>query len=225
MDDGSEPVRDPGDDRGDADDRGGADVDPVVLERLHDDLAALREDFRSAPEVPAEVTDRVVAALRAAPGHAARPAVPVRIRRAGLIVGIGATAVAAVLGAVMLARAPQPTAPPSGLAYGPTANEMTVADRPVPVPLPEPEIVALLTRAPQLGPLTDPQRLTSCLSGLGYPPGTEVLGARELEFDGQPAVLLLLPGDSADTLAAKVVAPECNAAHTGLSADSVLARP
>ncbi|MGC1155965.1 MAG: hypothetical protein WA925_28795, partial [Mycobacterium sp.] len=75
------------------------------------------------------------------------------------------------------------------------------------------------------GPLADPQRRASCLTGLGYPADARVLGARPVEIAGRPAVLLLLPGDAAGALTALAVAPTCSAVETGLSADRIVHRP
>jgi hypothetical protein len=41
---------------------------------------------------------------------------------------------------------------------------------------------------------------------------------------GQPAVLMLLPGDSPETVVAVVVEPGCSGAHTGLLAKVLVTR-
>lgn len=196
----------------------GDDLDPAVVERLRRDLAELGSDEASAPDVPPEVTERVLAALRAEPAHTvARP--PLRRPQViGLVVGLGAAVTAVIVGAVMLNRPEPPTFP-----AGPTAEMITV-ERPTAIPLPHPQIIELLSRAPDYGPLTDPGRLGSCLGGLGYPPGTAVLGARPLDMRGQPGVLLLLPGESPDDVVAVVVEPGCSGVHTGLLAKSLVSR-
>jgi hypothetical protein len=119
----------------------------------------------------------------------------------------------------MLGRDPAPTYP-----AGPTAQQITV-DRPATaIPLPDSQILALLTQTPDYGPLRDVRRRASCLAGLGYGPATAVLGARPLDMRGQPAVLMLLPGDTAATVVAVVVEAGCSDAHTGLLAKSELTR-
>jgi hypothetical protein len=194
------------------------DLDPAVVERVRRNLAELGSNEASAPDVPPEVTERVLAALRAEPAHTvARPPLR-RLQVIGLVVGLGAAVTAVIVGAVMLNRPEPPTFP-----AGPTAETLTV-DRPAAIPLPRAQIIELLSRTPDYGPLTDPQRRGSCLSGLGYPPGTTVQGARPLDVRGQPGVLLLLPGDSPDDVLAVVVEPGCSAAHTGLLAKSLLTR-
>jgi hypothetical protein len=115
----------------------------------------------------------------------------------------------------MLARGPS-----SPLSTGPTARTITVS-RPA-IPLSEPQIVGLLSRTPDYGPLADPR---SCLDGLGYAPTTPVLGARPVDVNGRLGVLMLLPGDTATAVVALVVEPNCDAAHTGLLANTVVTRP
>jgi hypothetical protein len=202
----------------------GDEPDPAAIDRVRRDLAALGTDEASAPEVPAAVTARVGAALRAArpPAHAVRAAVP-RMRRlqiVGLVIGLGAAAVAAVIGGVMLIRDPAPTR-----STGLTAESITVARPTSDIPLTDPEIVGLLSQDPDFGPLADPQRRASCLTGLGYPGATQVLGARPVDMHGRPGVLMLLPGDTPKAVVALVVEPNCSSAHTGLLADTVVTRP
>ncbi|CAJ1510925.1 hypothetical protein [[Mycobacterium] holstebronense] len=105
-------------------------------------------------------------------------------------------------------------------------DAITVASAPTGVlPLSEPEILELLNRRPEYGPLTDPARRTGCLAGLGYPASTHVLGAREVTVNGHPGVVLLLPGTPEGTIIALAVAPHCSAADTGLLADTTVRRP
>jgi hypothetical protein len=93
------------------------------------------------------------------------------------------------------------------------------------VPLSQDEILGLLDRRPEYGPLTDPSRRASCLSGLGYPASTQVLGARPIDINARPGVLLVLPGDTPNNLAVFAVALNCSAADTGLLANTQLPRP
>jgi len=194
------------------------DLDPAVVERVRRDLAGLGADEASAADVPAEVTARVVNALRAEPAHTVGLQPLRRLQVIGLVVGLGAIAAAVVVGAAMLGRPDVPTFP-----VGPTAEKLTV-ERPAGIPLPDAQILELLAQDPDYGALADPQRRGSCLGGLGYPPGTAVLGARPLDMGGQPAVLMLLPAQSSDDVVAVVVEPGCNGAHTGLLAKSSVTR-
>jgi hypothetical protein len=194
------------------------------LDRVRRDLAHLGVDAASAPEVPAAVTARVAGALRArrpAPTHSARQAAP-RLRLFGAVAGVCAAVVAVGLGALMLVRTP---APPPTRSAGITAERITVSRTPHDIPLSDPQIMGLLTRRPDFGPLTDPQRRASCLSGLGYPAATKVLGARPLEVNGRPGVLMLLPAGTPEAVVALVVAPNCSSAGTELLADTVVTRP
>jgi hypothetical protein len=206
-------------------------TDPVAadmlaaLDRLRSDLAELGADEASAPAVPAEVTARVGAALQAAPPHRrSGPAHSVRHtprwQLIALAVGLGAAVVGAVVGAVMLVRDPAPTR-----SAGPTAESITVTRPATELPLSNPQIVGLLSARPDYGPLADPQRRASCLSGLGYPAVTPVLGARPVDMNGRPAVLMVLAADTPSKLLALVVEPDCNSAHSGLLANTLVTRP
>jgi hypothetical protein len=171
-----------------------------ALHRVRRDVAAL------GPEPPGHGVDR---------GPLPRPA-----RIAVAAVGLTAVAVAAWLGvsALLTPPAPMPSRPT-------TIEHITVSRPPLSIPLSDQEIVALLDRAPDLGPLSDPQRRASCLGGLGYPANAQVLGARPIDIAGHSAVLLVLPGDAPGALAALAVAPTCSSVNTGLSADRIVHRP
>jgi hypothetical protein len=197
----------------------------AALDRVRRGLADLGTDDASAPDVPAEVTARVGAALQAAPpqrpprepAHSVRHAP--RWQVVGLVAGVAAAVLGAVLGGVMLTREPAPTRP-----AGPTAESITVSRPLGNLPLSDPQIVGLLSRSPDYGPLADPERRTSCLSGLGYS-ATAVLGAQPVDMHGRPAVLMVLPADTPKTVLVLVVEPGCNSAHTGLLANTLVTRP
>jgi len=87
------------------------------------------------------------------------------------------------------------------------------------------ELVDLLNRRPDYGPLDDPARRASCLSGLGYPASTQVLGGRPVEINARPGIVLVLPADTPGNLAVFAVALNCSAADTGLLADTQIPRP
>jgi hypothetical protein len=191
----------------------------TALDRVRRDLADLGTDDASATEVPAAVTARIGAALReGAPTHSVRHAP--RWQLIGLVAGLGAAVVGVIIGAVTLARDPAPR-----WAAGPTAESITVSRPVTELPLAEPEIVGLLSRTPDYGPLADPQQRGSCLSGLGYSAATPVLGARPVDMNGRPAVLMVLAADTPRKLLALVVAPDCNSAHSGLLANTLVTRP
>jgi hypothetical protein len=201
-----------------------------ALNQVRCDVAAVGADPGSAPDPPPEVAARISAALRsddpsssAGAAHSARP----HIRPARMIAGVaGLCAVVAAIGVgtVALVNAPAPT--PSALV---TAEHITVSTPPMVIPLSQAEILGLLNHAPDFGPLggplNDPARRASCLSGLGYPAATQVLGARSIEINARPGVLLVLPGDTPDNLAVFAVALNCSAADTGLLANTQVPRP
>jgi hypothetical protein len=131
----------------------------------------------------------------------------------------------AVAVAVWLGTRALITAPASMTSRPTTIEHITVSRPPQTIPLSDQQILALLDQEPDFGPLTDPHRRASCLSGLGYPANARVLGARPIDIAGHPAVLLLLPGDAPAAVKAVAVAPTCSAANTGLSADRIVTRP
>ena len=191
----------------------------AALNRVRGDVAALSSDGSSAPEVDPAVVNRIGAALRAQ--HAVRRGgLPRSARLAVALTGLTALAVAAWLGTRALITAPAPTT-----SRPTTIEHITVSRPPLAIPLSDQQILALLDHEPDFGPLTDPRRRTSCLSGLGYPANARVLGARPIDVAGHPAVLLVLPGDAPGNVKALAVAPTCSAANTGLSADRLVTRP
>ncbi len=196
----------------------------AALNRVRRDVAALGIDAASAPPVDAATVDSIAAGLRAEPPRAAhavrRGRFPRPTRLAFAAAGLAAAAAATWLGVSALIT------PPASMPSRPTTIEhITVSRPPQTIPLSDQEIVALLDRAPDLGPLTDPRRRASCLAGLGYSADTRVLGARPVDIAGHSAVLLVLPGEAPEALAALAVAPTCSSVNTGLSADRIVHRP
>jgi hypothetical protein len=200
-----------------------------ALNRVRRDVAALGTDASSAPEVAPRVVDSVAAALRAErsersrrrAAHTVRPGrLPRSARVAVAVAGLAAAAAAVWVGTTALITAPPPT--PSRPT---TVEHITVSRPPMIIPLADQQILALLDGQPDLGPLADPQRRTSCLAGLGYPADARVLAARPVEIAGRPAILLVLPGDTPGTVVALAVAPTCSSVDTGLLADRIVNRP
>jgi hypothetical protein len=197
-----------------------------ALNRVRRDVAELGADPSSAPAVDPAVVDRIAGALRAQsgqsePAHTVRRGrIPRSARIAVAAVGLAAAGAAVWLGIASLITAP---APMPGKPT--TINFITVTRPPTTIPLSDQQILALLNRAPDFGPLADPQRRASCLTGLGYPADARVLGARPVEIAGHPAVLLVLPNDRPGAVVALAVAPTCSAVDTGLSADRIVNGP
>jgi hypothetical protein len=136
------------------------------------------------------------------------------------VAGICAIVAGVVVGAAMLMRTPGPA-----LSAGPTARSITVSRPATALPLSNPQIIGLLSTGPDYGPLADADQRTSCLSGLGYPRETRILGAEPVDMNGRAAVLMVLPADTPRMVLALVVESDCNAAHTGLLANTLVARP
>jgi hypothetical protein len=200
-----------------------------ALNQVRRDVAAVGADAESAPEPPAETTNRISEALRSAgpadvgssgvATHSARPHLrPARV-------AAGAAGVAAVLAAIGFGTAALVNEPAPAPSTPTTAEHITVSTPPPAIPLSAAEIAALLGRAPEYGPLADPSRRASCLGGLGYPASTQVLGARPIDVNARPGVLLVLPADSPAQLAVFAVALNCSAADTGLLASTQIPRP
>jgi hypothetical protein len=198
----------------------------AALGRVRRGLVELGADEASAPDVPAEVTARLGAALQAerphrgpgGPAHSVRHTP--RWQLVAFVAGVGAAVAGAVAGGMLLVREPAPT-----WSTGPTAESITVSRPATELALSDPQIIGLLSQRPDYGPLADPQQRASCLSGLGYPAATAVLGARPVDMHGRPAVLMLLPASAPGMVLAVVIAPDCDSAHTGLLATTLVTRP
>ena len=137
---------------------------------------------------------------------------------ARLIAGVaGACAVIAAIGVGTSALVDAPTPVPSTQI---TAEHITVSTPPMAIPLSQAQLLGLLDRSPDYGPrggpLNDPARRASCLSGLGYPASTRVLGAQPVDINARPGVVLVLPGETPASLTVFAVALNCSAADTGL---------
>jgi hypothetical protein len=189
-----------------------------ALNRVRTDVAALS----AAPAIdpPPAVTNRISAALRSGNGaaHLARP----QMRPARVIAGVaGAGAVIAAIGLGTAALVNTPTPVPSTQI---TAEHITVSTPPVAIPLSQAQLLALLDRSPDYGPLNDPARRASCLSGLGYPASTRVLGAQPIDINARPGVVLVLPGETPDSVTVFAVALNCSAADTGLLVSTQIPR-
>jgi hypothetical protein len=195
-----------------------------ALNRVRREVAALGGDPSAAPDVDPAAVDRIAGALRAERAGAAhtvgRGRLPRSARIAVSVTGLAAVAVAAWLGtrALLMAPASMPSRPT-------TIEHITISRPPLTIPLSDQQILALTDHEPEYGELADPRRRASCLSGLGYPANTHVLGARPVDIGGHPAVVLVLAGDAPGSVKALAVAPTCSAANTGLSADRIVERP
>lgn len=192
-----------------------------ALQRVRDDVAAI--GAAPAPEAPPEVLTGVGAALKSAGGspqatHAAKP--PMRPAR----VAAGLAGLCALVAAVGLGTAALLDEPPPATSVGPTAEHITISTPTPVVPLSDDEILALLHRPPDFGPLGNAAQRASCLSGLGYSASVQVLGAQPVDINARPGVVLVVPGDTANTVVAYAVSVNCSAADTGLIASTTIPR-
>lgn len=200
-----------------------------ALNQVRRDVAAVGTKPDSPPDPPPEVVDRVSAALRTAgpgagdsaapPAHTARPRVRPG-RTIAAVAGLCAVLAAIGFGTIALLHAPQPAPDTPG-----DIQHITLSTPPMEIPLSHKDILALLDRSPDYGALGDPARRASCLTGLGYPASTQVLGARPVEINARPGIVLVIPGDSPHNLAVFAVSPNCSAADTGLLANTQVPRP
>lgn len=191
-----------------------------------------------APRRAAQLSSPSVADPRPDPDELARRAAQVIADRTGIgehdvavVLGSGWLPAVAALGSptTVLPQAELPGFVPPTAPSAPTTAQHITVSKPAPViPLSRPQVLDLLHHTPDYGPpggpLGDPSRRTSCLSGLGYPASTPVLGAQPIDIDARPAVLLVIPADTPDKLAVFAVAPHCSAADTGLLASTVVPR-
>jgi hypothetical protein len=161
-----------------------------------------------------------VSRTRAA-AHSVRPRNhTLRLAAAGA--GFAAIATAIGLGTPALLRSSEPA--PAAAAIT-TANRITVTLPPAAIPLSGAQIAGLLDDTPDFGTLSDAARRASCLTGLGYRATAPVLGATPVLINNRRGVVLVLEGDTAGTLTALAVAPNCSSAGTGLLAATAVARP
>lgn len=150
-------------------------------------------------------------------GHHRHTVAPLRWHRAAA--GAGLLAAVLALGIGVFALAGGATDTEFSRDAGPSARHITA--RPT-LPVDDAQILRLLDRPPDLGTLTEPQR---CLSHLGLPADTPILGAQPVLLGERPATVLVLPGGEPSSVEAVVVAPDCPAAGTGVLARTELARP
>ena len=111
-----------------------------------------------------------------------------------------------------------------------TSNPTSASSSPFPraptaFPIARDELTALTHRSPDLGPLADPTRRSACLAGLGYPPAIAIRGADQIDIDGAPAVVLLLPAPRPADLVALAVRPDCDTTAPHLVADTTVISP
>ncbi|WP_144206771.1 hypothetical protein [Mycobacterium tilburgii] len=231
MGDTKHPTNQPGADQPDQHEQPGSEPAPSV--ELLADLQASLLDDSTAARVYRRVRDdpgaqRALQALHRVRRNVAAAGAMTHSARSGVRpakVFAGVAGVCAALAAAGFGTAALLDEPPSAPSTPTTIEHITVSTPPMVVPLSPAEIGALLGHTLDYGPLTDVSRRASCLAGLGYPAATQVLGARPIEINARPGVLLVLPGDAPTDLAVFAVALNCSAADTGLLASTQIPRP
>ena len=153
-------------------------------------------------------------------GHHRQNRPALRWRRVAAVTGALAGVLALGIGLFALSAGDDATGPGSTRAPETSARHLTA--RSSAMPLTDAQILALLQRPPDLGPLVDPQ---PCLNSLDQPTGTPILGATPVSLGTRAAVLLLLPAADPSSVVAMLVASDCPAAGTGVLARTELARP
>lgn len=177
-------------------------ADPAAVEYLarldatRDRLADLREQPPSEP-IPPAVAARIEAALAAERGRGAAGAAR---RRWFTVAGVGAAAAIAVVLVVVL----------RGTAFGEEpSGTAPIASAPSETELFEPGSVRAMIGRTSLGPLGEGSRLQECLSANGFDDMTHPLGAREVRFRDQDAVLMVVGGPEPPALTVLVVGTSC----------------
>ncbi|WP_149446542.1 hypothetical protein [Mycolicibacterium sp. P9-22] len=153
-------------------------------------------------------------------GHHRHDRPALRWRRVAACTGALAAVLALGIGLFTLSTGDDTTSP--GPVGPPETSARHLTARPSAMPLSNPQILQLLQRPPDLGPLDYPK---PCLNSLDQPAGTRILGATPVSLGARAAVLLVLPAPDPSSLIAVVVAPDCPAGGTGVLARTVLARP
>jgi hypothetical protein len=152
-------------------------------------------------------------------GHHRQNRPALRRRRVAAVAGALAAVIAVGVGLFALSG-DEETDPGFTRAPGTSARHLTA--RTSTMPLTDAQILELLLRRPDVGPLRDPQ---ACLNSLDQPAGTPILGAAPVTLGTRPAVLLVLPAVAPSAVLAVVVAPDCPTAGTGVLARTELSRP
>lgn len=153
-------------------------------------------------------------------GHHRQSRPALRWRRVAAVTGALAGVLALGIGLFALSADEDATGPGFARVQETSARHLTA--RTSAMPLTDPQILHLLQRPPDLGPLVDPQR---CLNSLDQPAGTRILGAAPVTLGTRAAVLLILPAPDPSSIIAVVVAPDCPDGGTAVLARTVLARP
>lgn len=180
----------------------------AALDRVRDDLAALRTDPAPAPAAPEQVMARIRATLESAPVPAPSPVTNLADRRRRRSIGYAAAAaVLAVLGGLTFAvvrSGDSGQAPDTSVLAQPTAAvDLGENLRPA-------AALGVLGHSDP-GVFSDPERRAECLRANGIDATAPVLGSTTVTLHDTAGVLLLLPGPQPPQVTALVVGNSCSA--------------
>ncbi|KQU04577.1 hypothetical protein ASG56_14730 [Rhodococcus sp. Leaf7] len=194
-------VNDPADvdDFADPDDLADSDAStyPAHLDATVEALRAHGADHDARADIPLDVSDRIVAALNAAPLVATDQLAARRSRSRRHVTAFAAAVAVVALGSgVGLAVAAQ---------SNPGSNDTVVSAAP---PLDDATVFSLVGSTDR-GRLSDPELLAGCLEANGLPETTSLVGSGTVSVDGTDATLLIVGGGRPGSLIALAVGPSC----------------
>lgn len=198
-----------------------------ALDQVSADLSALRHSEQIIHSVPDDVAARLEAALEHAPPPESGENAQVhslaaeRAKRAGrsrqprgrwIAAAAAAVAVVAATGitaTVMRGTGDNPG--PDQPIAGPSTSAAVTSVAPPEPELTGPGLLTVIGRNDVTGPLADRAALTECLRAAGF--NRTILGSRDGNYQGGPAVLALIAGPRPPGITAVFVVPDCSATN------------
>lgn len=152
------------------------------------------------------------------PAHAARPSTRMggRASRTALLAAAVLLALLATAAVRFAGSADDTTSAAT------SARLITAAPR---IPLSAAELTELTLRPAELGTLADPGRRADCLTAIGRPATTRVLGGRDIRLAGRTATVLVMPGALPGELVAVAVDADCGNRRVQIIAESTVPAP
>lgn len=137
-----------------------------------------------------------------------------RAGRAGVLgtVAAGVVGVAVVVGVLATSRGATPGTPTAARLELGSAHQLGTT------------VLAALGAVDLGARLSDPTTLQGCLRANGVPARTQLLGSAQVNLDGTPGTLLLLPTRTAGSFVALVVGPGCSADNPALITSARIGR-
>lgn len=211
--------------------RAAAEADPAArstlaaLDRVRDELGALRTDPATPPPIPPDVLARIRGALDAEPAPAGASVTTLTPRRRDPVRIAAAAAAAVVVLAVAGVALVRPSLDRSESPPPDTGNGAILADPAAMVQLGDelgPSTALTLLGNTDLGALSDPTVLSECLRANAIDPDTPLLGSGPVQLRGIPGTLLLLAAPQAPKIHALVVGSSCSADDPATLASTVI---